>query len=80
MDIKKKCSFCNGEGQRYVGPTGAGAPPRQLVSCTECGGTGYVQDEVLDDTFDDAILAKLDEIKTKVNQMQADINWIKAKL
>ena len=75
--IIAKCQDCDGTGQKTVG-----APPEQ-VYCNNCGGTGINAPFKYIDGLVDAftyIDEKIQEVKTKINQMQADINYIKAKV
>lgn len=70
----KQCSRCLGTGvDTYRIVDG------ELVSspCAPCGGTGKVRAGWVD-TAD--LTDKLQELKTKINKMQADINYIKAKM
>lgn len=70
----KKCSRCIGTGvdtYRDVDGVPVSNP------CSACAGTGKVPDGWLDV---EGLMIKLDELKTKINQMQADINYIKAKV
>jgi len=69
--VSPSCTACGGDGVNGV------------ELCTECMGSGtlplrgmslYVRNNNIN------ILDKIQEVKTKVNQMQADINYIKAKV
>ena len=70
MQIKNFCYQCLGTGQQQDG-----VPPFP-VTCRYCDGVGY---SVVDIDASD-IFEKLNEIKAKQNQMQADINYIKTKV
>ncbi len=76
MQIKHNCALCNATG-RWV-TTNPCLPPIE-ITCPSCAGKGYTTNEIL---FPEnaVLLEKLGEIKTKQNQMQADINYIKAKV
>jgi hypothetical protein len=80
IPIKVPCSFCKGIGNRYVGPTGAGQPAQQLVACSECGGTGFVTSEQIEDTFDDAILVVLAAQDIEIADIKSKCNHIKNKV
>lgn len=63
--IYGKCPYCGGTGQNLMD---AGT-----VLCPRCAGSGRAFLAEID-------LSKLEEIKTKLNVMQADINHIRAKV
>uniref|UniRef100_A0A6M3KB03 Putative chaperone n=1 Tax=viral metagenome TaxID=1070528 RepID=A0A6M3KB03_9ZZZZ len=77
IPILVNCERCNGTGIiTYVGyetPT---------TTCTACNGTGKIESGYIPDVDSTltTIIAKCEEIKTKQNRMQADINYIKAKV
>lgn len=66
--ISGKCPYCDG-GKVIV--------DQQPVDCPRCAGTGRA---FLAEVSFDVLLEKIQEIKTKINQMQADINYIRAKV
>lgn len=49
------------------------------ITCPHCAGLGYNAVTIFAPEFD-VLLEKVQEVKTKINQMQADINYIKAKV
>ncbi len=76
MKLKHNCPLCNATG-RWV-TTDPCVPPVE-IPCPSCDGKGYTTEEINFPEYD-VLLEKLGEIKTKQNQMQADINYIKAKV
>lgn len=75
MQIKILCTLCDASGQKVDPLT---IPPTSGI-CQNCDGVGYTTIDVIAPELD-TIFEKLEEIKTKQNQMQADINYIKAKV
>ncbi len=73
MFLRLKCSDCKGTGQQ------TGGDPPASYPCPNCNGIGYNAQEIISDELTD-ILSKCEHIKAKLNQMQADINYIKAKV
>jgi len=79
IPILVMCELCNGTGTVIRGtPTNPGQP----VTCPRCNGVGRVKSGYIPDVDSTltTIITKCEEIKTKQNQMQADINYIKAKV
>ncbi len=76
MQIKNVCYLCEGTGSVFT--TDPYYPPTE-ITCPYCDGVGYLTKDIIGSELTDT-LSKLDEIKTKQNQMQADINYIKAKV
>jgi excinuclease UvrABC ATPase subunit len=76
MELRHRCTRCDGTGRTLSNNPYA---PQTEIPCPHCGGKGYNADEMSFPEYD-VLMEKLDEVKTKINQMQADINYIKAKL
>ena len=71
IPIKDICGFCKGTGSRLYGGDGVGNHG-ELVTCTECSGTGIEPgvERVLDNTFDDDILAAIAALVVKVDAIK----------
>ncbi len=67
--IKFRCTVCDGTGIY---------PGENAQTCPGCEGTGYTDSRLEFDATE--ILDKVQEVKTKINQMKADIEYIKAKV
>lgn len=70
----KKCSRCLGTGvdtYRIDDGEPVSSP------CSPCGGSGKIPAGWVDI---ESLMDKCNELKTKINQMQADISYIKAKV
>ncbi len=76
MQIKHICYFCKGT---QVFPLNDPYSPAGDVPCPYCQAVGYSTTDIIGDEFNN-ILDKIQELKTKINTMQADINYIKAKV
>jgi hypothetical protein len=74
MQLKNTCAYCNGTGK----DTRNSIPPMEYT-CVKCDGVVFFVFDIIGSDFAD-ILDKIQEIKTKASQMQADINYIKAKV
>lgn len=72
MFIKMPCPSCKGAAN-FTGTL----PEPFEIDCPNCI-DGYIRTEI--ESSEDVIIAKLEQLKTKINQMQADINYIKAKV
>ncbi len=77
MQIKLGCPDCEQTGI-FTTHTPYG-PPTQIPYVL-CNGLGYLLKETIICPEFDTVNEKLEEIKTKQNRMQADINYIKAKV
>lgn len=69
MKTIEYCPKCLGTGTVSAYP--------DTVPCNRCKGDGQIEVGLVDSS---SLEDKLQEIKTKINQMQADINYIKAKV
>ena len=67
--LTNKCPYCDDEGQSIMRD--------ETGSCSYCNGTGR---RFIGEMPFTSIEDKIQEVKTKINQMQADINYIKAKV
>jgi hypothetical protein len=74
MQLKSICSYCQGTGK----DTRHSDPPAEYT-CRICDGIGFFVTDIIGDDFNN-ILDKIQEVKTKINTMQADISYIKAKV
>jgi len=77
--LYRYCKTCGGDG--FILNSSIFPDSPENVICSECNGRGEVLQMSLDSLVDafSEINGKMQEIKTKINQMQADINYIKAK-
>ena len=69
--VSPSCPVCGGDGAKGI------------ELCTECMGTEVLPLRGMNlylKMSNIGILDKIQEVKTKINQMQADINYIKAKV
>lgn len=77
--IYTKCHRCNGSGV-YSATIHVNGVPQEIDEdpCSRCQGEKYEESNML---LDGALTEKLNEIKTKINQVQADTNkiWEKVK-
>ena len=76
MQIKHVCVECDGTG--IVGKHDPYSPETEQP-CPYCQGVGYLTTDIIGTDFTD-ILDKIQEVKTKINTMQADVNYIKSKV
>lgn len=76
MQLKHVCTECDGTGK--VRDADHWESPSD-IDCKYCQGIGYSVTNIIGDDFTN-IIDKIQEVKTKINQMQADINYIKAKV
>jgi len=76
MQIKHNCPLCNATGSWVT--TDPYIPPAE-IPCPSCDGKGYTTEEILFPEYD-VLVDSLEKIKMKLNQMQADINYIKTKV
>ncbi len=76
MQIKNHCVPCHGTG--HVVTHDPYSTPSD-IPCSYCNGVGYIATDIIGTDFTD-ILDKIQEVKTKVNAMQADVNYIKSKV
>lgn len=88
------CEYCQGIGQVEVeypeipsqGEDDPGIPARIIrLECPDCKGfgkhiVGYHKGYLEQVAAKQEILDRIQEVKTKINKMQADINYIKAKV
>lgn len=73
MQIKRLCSYCDGSGQV------SGGDPPVIHNCLPCSGVGYTTGDIIFPEHEE-VMEKLAELKTKINQIQADVNYIKSKV
>ena len=75
QDITIKCGRCNGTGTEDNTKDEQGNPIP--ISCSSCGGDGYIESGLLDVT---EVMNKLNDIEDKINDIKEKVDEIKDKL
>ena len=77
MQIKNRCTICEGTGQFTRSAPGY---PTETGECVVCGGLGYATIDIIADEVT-AITETLDDIKTKLNHLKNKVDdiWDKVK-